>query len=351
MLTELQIQYCRAADGVRIAFYTMGVGPPLVHTPPFPLGHLRVEWRNPANQDYIHRLCEGITLVRYDGRGCGLSDRDVADFSDAARSLDVEAVADHLSLRQFALLGFGHAGSMAVAYAAEHPERVSHLILWHSYASAADVPNLSRIQAARSLIQTDWNSYAELEGYRASGFRGGAAARWYTEFIKESVSPEALAASYSAIGHIDVRQLLPAVRCPTLVLARRASEVLPLDIARDLTTSIPDARLVTLEGSGVIPFPDVVDEFVSAVRTFLSTPARRVAAGSSGPADRPPSVLTPRETEILRLIAEGHSSGYISQELSLSIRTVGRHITNVYKKIGARTRADATAYAIRNRIA
>jgi DNA-binding CsgD family transcriptional regulator len=122
-----------------------------------------------------------------------------------------------------------------------------------------------------------------------------------------------------------------------------------MSVARDLTASIPGARMIALDGTGVVPFPDVTDEFVAAVHTFLrDTPddEQRVSARiDAGPA------LTPRETEILRLIASGRSSNEISLELTLSIRTVGRHITNIYAKIGARTRADATAYAIRNRLA
>jgi DNA-binding CsgD family transcriptional regulator len=199
------------------------------------------------------------------------------------------------------------------------------------------------------LIRTDWNSYAELEGYRASGFRGGAAARWYTEYVKQSVTAEGLVAAYDAITRIDVSGLLPRVKAPTLVLARRSSEVLPLAVARELTAVIPDARLVLLEGTGVIPFPDVMEPFVSAITSFLAE--HRADGAARKRPDTPPSILTPRETEVLRLLARGRSSSQISAELSLSVRTVGRHITNIYAKIGARTRADATAYAIRQGIA
>ncbi len=334
---------------MRIAFFVKGAGPVLLHSPPFPLGHLTAEWQNAASRHYLEALAGGLTLVRYDGRGSGLSDRDVVDYSQDARLRDIDAVVERLGLGRFALMGFAHAGAAAIAYAANHPERVSHLILWHAYARTADVANLARIEAARSLIQKDWNSYCELEGYRVSGFRGGAAARWYTEYIKESITPEGLVASYGSIMDIDVRELLSQVRAPTLVMARQASEVLPMEIARDLTARIPDARLITFEGTGVIPFPDIVETFVQAVNQFvLETPA---ADEARTPTREGPSPLTPREMEILRLVAAGRTSSEISRELSLSVRTVGRHITNIYAKIGARTRADATAYAIRNRLA
>ncbi len=325
----------------------MGDGLPLVHMPPTPLGHLAAEVQNPANGDYYHRLAQQHRLIRYDGRGTGLSDRDVSSYSPESHAGDVDGLVRHLGLERFALLGFGHSGPAAIAYAALNPDRVSHLILWHSYARASDVTSLSRIEAARQLIQKDWDSYTRLEGYRVSGFRGGAAARWYTEYVKQSVTPEGLVAAYEAISRIDVRISLRKVKAPTLVMARRGSEVLPLEVARELTTTIPDARLVLLEGTGVIPFPDVVEQFVSAVNDFLAgTPDQPQATR----ADPSPGILTPRELEILRLLAMGRSSGDVSRELSLSVRTVGRHITNIYAKIGARTRADATAYAIRHEI-
>jgi len=326
----------------------IGAGPVLLHTPPLPLGHLVAEWENPANRDYLQGLADGLTLVRYDGRGSGLSDRHVKEYSQRTCLLDIEAVAGRIDRPRFALLGFGHAGSAAIAYAAAHPHRVSHLILWHSYARSSDILGLSRIEAARSLIQRDWNSYTELEGYRVSGWRGGDAARWYTEYIKQSVTPEGLAAAYASIANVDVSEMLGRVQARTLVMARRQSEVLPIDIARDLTARIPDARLITFEGSGVIPFPDIRGSFLEAIHQFLlETPELE-----PGPAQEHvrSSALTPRETEILRLIAAGRTSSEISRELSLSIRTVGRHITNIYGKIGARTRADATAHAIRQRL-
>lgn len=343
MNEQPQIQYATASDGVRIAFFAMGEGLPLLHTPPFPLGHLSFEWQNPANRGYFQRLAEAHRVIRYDGRGAGLSTREVSDFSMETKLADIDAVANHLELTSFALLGFGHSGSAAIVYAAKHPERVSHLILWHSYAQTSDVTNIARIEAARSLIQKDWDTYAQLEGYRVSGWAGGRAAAWYSEYVKQSVTPEALIAAYQSIADVDVRELLPLVRAPTLVMARMASEVLPLDVARNLTAAIPNARLVMLEGTGVIPFPDVVDQYVGAVTQFLAEVGVSEASAIVS--------LTPRETEVLCLVARGRTSSEISKELTLSVRTVGRHITNIYTKIGARTRADATVYAIRHGLA
>jgi pimeloyl-ACP methyl ester carboxylesterase/DNA-binding CsgD family transcriptional regulator len=342
-----QIQYATALDGASIAFFCAGSGPPLVHMPPFPLGHILAEWENDANRTYFQALAAAHRLIRYDGRGAGLSSRGVTDYSMDAKVGDMEAVVDHLGLDTFALLGFGHSGSTAVVYAARHPERVSHLVLWHSYAKASDVTSIARIEAARSLIQKDWDSYAQLEGYRVSGWAGGRAAAWYSDYVKQAVTPEGLVAAYQSIAAIDVTAELPLLRAPTLVIARKASEVLPVEVARNLTAAIPNARLLLLEGTGVIPFPDVIDQFVGAVTQFLANTPEQ----APGAPREPTAPLTRRETEVLRLVAHGRTSREIALELSLSVRTVGRHITNIYNKIGARTRADATAYAIRRRIA
>jgi pimeloyl-ACP methyl ester carboxylesterase len=334
-----RVRYARTADGVAIAFWTIGRGTPLLHTPPFPLGHLTVEWENRANREYFERLSSEHTVIRYDSRGAGLSDRGIADFSMDAKLRDIEAVVDQAGLKRFALLGFGHIGSAAIAYAARHPDQVSHLILWHSYARSSDVTNLSRIDAARSLIERDFNVYAEMEGYRVSQWAGGDIAHWYADYVRASVKPDDLSAAYASLGAIDVSEMLPNIQTPTLVIARSESEVLPVDVARDLTASIPNARLALVPGTGVIPFPDVMEQFVDEISSFLR----------SGP-DASPDGLTRREIDVLRLLAHGRSNSEVSAELVLSVRTVARHITNIYGKIGAQNRAEATAYAIRHEI-
>ncbi len=336
-LQRPRIQYAWTSDGVAIAYWRIGDGPPLVHMPMFPLGHLLGEWGLPAVRGYFKGLAAGCAVTHYDGRGTGLSDRDVDDYSQEAKLRDLSAVVDGASLATFALLGFGHIGAAAIQYAALHPDRVSHLILWHAYARSSDVTSLSRITAVRSLIERDWGTYTELEGYRVSGWQGGESARAYTEFIRESVTPHVLALAYESLSSVDVTEFLPKVRAPTLILSREASDVLPISVANGMASAIPDARVVFLRGSGANPFLDVRQEFIAAVRDFL---------GGSGP----PSTLTPREVEVLLLIAAGRSNSEISTELTLSVRTVARHVTNIYAKIGVQNRSEATAFAIHHHL-
>jgi DNA-binding CsgD family transcriptional regulator len=146
---------------------------------------------------------------------------------------------------------------------------------------------------------------------------------------------------------VDVTALLPKVQAPTLVMHRTGIGPITVAMAREMASTIPNARLLLSKGSWIVPyFGDDSQDIAAAIRDFIATPS---PAGASAP-DVSPSVLTRRETEVLTLIAAGRTSSEISAELSLSVRTVGRHITNIYGKIGARTRADATSYAIRHRL-
>jgi pimeloyl-ACP methyl ester carboxylesterase len=318
--------------------------------PPAPLSHIQLEWENEACRTYYQGLAERLRLIRYDCRGAGLSDRDFTDYSLEAHGRDVAAVADRLGLDRFALLGFGHSGAAAIRFAATYPERVSQLVLWCAYPRAEDYGRAPRVEAARSLIDQNWEMWTRTEAYRLTEWQGGEASRWFTEFIRGSVTQAGMRAAVAAMRKVDVTALLPQVRAPTLILHRSGLSAITVEMARELASSIPDARLALLDGSWIVPFlGDDVGAVVAAITGFLleaaAAPEPLQTAGFA-----PSSVLTPRETEVLRLIAAGRTSSEISRELSLSVRTVGRHITNIYNKIGARTRADATAYAIRQRI-
>jgi DNA-binding CsgD family transcriptional regulator len=214
---------------------------------------------------------------------------------------------------------------------------VSHLVLWYSYARATEYSRGSRVEAGRSLIAKDWELYTETEGHRmASGMGSATAAERYTALLRESVGPDGLLKAFAEIDRVDVTDQLPAVRVPTLVLHRRESRVLGVEAARTLASVIPDARLRLLEGRSLVPFGSDGETFVHEVRAFLAeehTP-------------RLPDGLSPREGDVLRLIAGGRSNREIAEALVISERTVARHITNLYQKIGARNKSEATAYAL-----
>ena len=188
---EPRIQYAQTANGVSIAFWTLGEGMPLVHMPLL-ISHVQLEWQMPECRRWYERLAEKRRLVRYDHGGMGLSQRDMADYSLDAAVLELEAVVDRLDLERFDLLGLIHTGPIAIAYAARHPERVSHLVLWCTYARSSDFSQLPDVEAVRALMDKDWAFYTEAAAHAMLGWSEGEPARRYAALIRESITRETL---------------------------------------------------------------------------------------------------------------------------------------------------------------
>jgi class 3 adenylate cyclase len=267
---------------VSIAFWTLGEGMPLVHMPLI-FSHIQLEWQIPECRRWYERLAEKRKLVRYDIRGEGLSERNVTDYSLDAVLLDVDAVVDRLGLEKFALLAPQHSGPLAIAYAARHPERVSHLLLWCTYARPSDWTARPQVQSVRATMATDWAFFAEAVAHSLLGWSAGEPARRYAALIRESITPEFLqAVVIPAMNQFDVTPLLPQVRSPTLVLDRPqfGSEV---DMARGLASRIPDARLVVLEGESGAPYLGDMEAVLTAIDEFLGE-GEKTVAGAEPPA-------------------------------------------------------------------
>src|SRR3972149_5674521 len=175
---EPRIQYATTSDGVSIAYWTLGEGAPIVHTILGQFGHMQMEWENPEFRRWFEHLAEKRTVVRYDGRGSGLSDRDVTDDSLEAHLLDLEAVVDRLGLERVALFALGGIGPVGIAYAAAHPERVSHLILFATWARASDYLSLAPLQGMLDLMDKDWKMFTETAAHPLAGWPEGRQARW-----------------------------------------------------------------------------------------------------------------------------------------------------------------------------
>jgi len=279
---EPRIQYARTADGVNIAFWTLGEGTPLVQMPWMLATHIELEWQMPEVRRWYERLSEKRKLVRYDCRGSGLSDRDVSDYSLEAHVLDLEAVVDRLRLERFTLFGMTYAGPVAVAYTAGHPERVSQLLLFCSWARTRDTAS-PQLRALRQLIDTDWETYTETAGHTVLGWSEGEQARSAAAMLRESVTQEALQAALRAYREFDVTALLPQVRSPTLVLHRRELGWLDVAVARGLASRIPDARLTVLKGTSPTPWLQDMEAVVAAIDEFLGE-GQEVAAAAEPPA-------------------------------------------------------------------
>jgi len=328
----------------------MGGGPAIVCASNVLWSHLgyQVSFREYHRSRHGQGLGNGRTVVRYDARGTGLSDRSTLDFSLEAQVADISAVTGHLELGRFVLFGRGQATPAAITYAHHFPERISHLILLNPFAHGSyNVERSDRFRSQREAADQNWEEYTLTSASVGTNFEDSQQARALASWFRQAMTPASFRAFWEQAVKWDVGALLPEVKVPTLVLHSGAFNY-PIEQAREVATGIPDARLFVKPARSSYYFWS--DEETQAVEAFLGTPGTREAppAGTPNP---PPSVLTPRETEVLRLLAAGRTSSEISHELDLSIRTVGRHITNIYGKIGARTRADAAAYAIRNGLA
>ena len=259
---EQQIRFCTTPDGVRIAYATVGQGPPLVRA----LGwftHLEYEWENPLWRTFIDAMSRQNLLVRYDGRGMGLSDRRVSDYSLEAHVRDLEAVVDALGLERFALYGISQGGPTAITYAVRHPERVSHLILYGSFARISWLVDTEegrqQAEAMFTLIRQGWGSdVSAFRQFFTSLFMPDAdidSIRAFNELQRVSASADNVVGLMTAVLDIDETQLLPQVTLPTLVIHRRGDTIVPFESGRELATGIPGARFLPLDGRNHWPLP------------------------------------------------------------------------------------------------
>jgi pimeloyl-ACP methyl ester carboxylesterase/DNA-binding CsgD family transcriptional regulator len=345
-----EIRFCTGRDGVCIAYAVSGRGPPLLKTANW-LSHLEFDWETSFWRPWLDELSSYRQLVRFDQRGCGLSDRNATDHSIESWVSDAEAVADAAGLDRFALLGMSQGGAVAVAYAARHPERVSHLVLYGAYVRgrrrrAVTPQQLAEYETLVKIAEVGWGS--DDPAYRTvfaqQFFPEGTLEefREFAELSRRSCPPATAVRMLRAFGDLDVEDLVPRVRCPTLVVHATGDRRVPFDEGRDLAKRIPGARFVPLESANHVLSrrEPAWPLFAAAVREFLAEPS---GAGSTPAADF--SSLTPREREILELVAQGLDNAAIAARAGLSEKTVRNHLSNILDKLGVRTRALAIVRA------
>jgi pimeloyl-ACP methyl ester carboxylesterase len=274
----------------------------------------------------------------------------VTRFSIDAWVEDLEAVVDEAGLEQFSLLGLSNGGAIAAAYAVRHPERVSHLVVCGGFARGRlrrDPSSGARAEAEAmlSLIRAGW-------GQANPAFRRAFTTlfvpdatpeqtKWFDELQRISATPETAALMRLAREEVDVADILGQVVTPTLVLHAQDDAAVPFEQGRGLASAVPDARFVPLEGANHILLSDepAWQVFLRELNAFVPT------LPSDG--DIAEEILTPRETEILRCVAVGMSNQAIAQQLFVSVRTVERHMGNMYEKLGLRGRSGRAAIAAR----
>ena len=346
------IRFARSADGVGIAYAVHGSGPPLLIDACW-LSHLQFDWQSPVWRHYLVELGRIATVIRYDERGHGLSDRGVTDHSLQARVADLEAVADDAGLERFALLAMAQGGPVAIEYAARHPERVTRLAFYGSYAGAqvdASPEELELDAAFQALIKVGWaRPTSEFRRVFTSLMIPGGTEeqmRWIDDLQRMAVDADTAVLARSQRQVTDSSGRLSELDLPTLVLHSRGDQMNGFEHSRYLAASIRGARLVALESNNHIVLSDepAWRVFLREITEFLAPD--RVAAPAAV-ADDVASVLSPREVDILKLAAEGRDNDAIAAELVLSVRTVERHLQNAYAKLGLQGRTARTAAVAR----
>ncbi len=346
--TTHQIRFCTTRDSVKVAFAAAGTGYPLVKTPNW-LNHLELDVQSPVWHAWIAQMTRRFCLVRYDARGCGLSDREVGRPSFATNLLDLEAVVDAAGLQRFILYGASQGAAIAIEYAAKHPERVSHLILYGSYlrgvlrrdstpAEQEEARTLLKIielgwgkenSAFRQLFATQFIPDSSLEQLRA-----------FDEIQRRTVSAEGAARLLATFYEIDVSELASTISCPTLVLHARHDARIPFEQGRRVAAAIRGAEFVPLESRNhiLLAHQPAWRQFFEEVDRFT----KRTADAASQPAF---AELTASELRVLDLLATPLSNDEIAVALKISEKTVRNHINHIFGKLGVRDRSHAIVLA------
>jgi pimeloyl-ACP methyl ester carboxylesterase/DNA-binding winged helix-turn-helix (wHTH) protein len=275
-----QIRYCRARDGVRIAYATCGQGPPLVKAANW-MTHIDLEWDNAVWGHWLAGLSRHHTLVRYDERGCGLSDWEVDRFDFEAWVDDLSVVVDAAGLDRFPLLGVSQGGAVAVAFAVRHPERVSRLVLVGAYSRGRMVRAETREEKEEAALDIDLARVAWRRGddsfrqvFAAQFLPDGTAEQQaaFNELQRCTTSAENAGRFLDEFAHIDVSGLVPQVRCPTLVVQSRGDLRTPPAQARELAAAIPGSRLVLLNSRNHLLTDDepAWPDFLAELDAFLA---------------------------------------------------------------------------------
>jgi pimeloyl-ACP methyl ester carboxylesterase len=273
------IHFCAASDGVRIAYADVGRGPPLVKTANW-LSHLEYDWQSPIWSHLLHALAADHRLIRYDERGNGLSDWDADEISFDSFVRDLESVVDTLELEKFALLGVSAGCAVSIAYALRHPERVTHLVLYGGFVRGLRKRGrdwLEQSDALRTLILQGWGQEnpAFRQIFTSMFIPGGTAEQmqWFNDLQRLTTSPQNAVRLMRAMEDIDMEQVLPQVRTPTLVMHCRGDARVPFEEGRRIATGIKGARFVALEGRNhlILETEPAWGRFLDEIKNFMSS--------------------------------------------------------------------------------
>jgi pimeloyl-ACP methyl ester carboxylesterase/DNA-binding CsgD family transcriptional regulator len=337
---DQEIRFCRAADGTRLAYAVHGSGPPLIVASCW-LSHLQHDWRSPVWRHFLDELGAIATVIRYDERGFGLSDWDVLDFSLPARLMDLEAVIEAVGFDRFALLGMSGGSGPALAYAVAHPDRLTRLVLYGTVCGMPvvhDAEGMAEEETYRSMIRVGWAKedpvFRRVFTTRFIPDATEEQMRWFDELQRMSTSPANAVASRIGRQEVDLVDDLHRITTPTLILQATGDQSTTFDNAIEVSSRVPGARLVALDSNNhiLLAGEPAWATFVDEVTAFLEPDRRAWAADRDGEGSI--ADLSPRERDVLRVCADGRTNDEIATALGISPRTVERHLSNVYLKLG-----------------
>ena len=321
--------------GKRVAYSTYGEGPPIVVGPRW-VSHLEYEWADPNQRPFYAELARTHRVVRFDRIGCGLSARELDPRPTVeSESRQLEAVIDAVGGRA-TVFASSCCCLAASQLAVRSPLKVEKIVYFGGYATRSDIPEATK----RSLVEftrTNWTLAAQLFASLFDPHASGDEIAAYTRMQRAAATAEAAAIFLELDLGADLRDVLPQVAVPALVLHRRGDRTVPIGRGRELAALIPTARFVPLSGEAHVPWRDDQRELFRALAGFVH----------EAPAPDDASPLSSRETEVLRLVATGMSNREIASTLVLSQHTVHRHVANILRKLAQSTRAGAATHATR----
>jgi pimeloyl-ACP methyl ester carboxylesterase/DNA-binding CsgD family transcriptional regulator len=331
-----RVRYTSTPAG-RVAYSASGTGPALLCDSGW-ITHLRGQLELCSFGDFVERLAERFTVIRYDKPGCGLSDRDGIDLSFDGQVAAALAVADAAGARRFRLFGASQGGQLAAAIAARYPERVEALVVYGMCASGRDLAPAEVRNSVVALVRAHWGLglKALTEAFVTDPTAEEVAA--FTRFQRASASAAVAARLLEVYYDTDIRALLPAIRARTVVLHREADMGTRFELGREVAALTPAATLISLPGSSHLFYHGDWLAVLEAMLSFLCEPAR------SGPR------LTGRELEVAELVAKGLTNQSVARRLSVAPRTAEAHVENIRRKLGVRSRAQIAAWVTEHRL-
>lgn len=348
------VRYVTTVDGVSIAYWKLGSGPLTVHLPALPHSHIHMEWEIPEWRRGYELEATARSLVRYDGRGTGLSQREVDDFSLEAMILDLDAVVRDLDVNQVTLSAAINTCPVAIRYATQFPERVSGLVMWCPVVDASVHRDNSMLAAARKVMETDWEMFSETVAHSLFGWSESEASRRFAALIRAGITQETALRLVPALHTFNVWDDLPHIQCPTLILHRPEMSLLPPGTAERVAARIPNAQLALFEGSSSAPFLGDWRAIVRTVSSFLGVTELEQASAGGNRSIRLLSMkqdgLSPRELEIVELVVGGLTNRQIANRLYIAEKTVENHMGRILVKFDLHTRTELAVYAMEHNL-